>query len=52
VQPVTHDAFPTKAARPLNSVLDCSKAATFGVTMPEWRDSTARFLAEIGEVHS
>jgi dTDP-4-dehydrorhamnose reductase len=52
VQPVTHDAFPTKAARPLNSVLDCSKAAKFGVTMPEWRDATARFLAEIGEVHS
>jgi dTDP-4-dehydrorhamnose reductase len=52
VQPVTHDAFPTKAARPLNSVLDCSKAAELGVTMPEWRDATARFLAEIGELHA
>ena len=49
VQPVGHEAFPTKAARPLNSVLDCSKAAALGVVMPEWRDAIARFLSEIGE---
>lgn len=46
LEPVTSDAFPTKAARPLNSVLDCSKAAALGVTMPPWRDALARFLAE------
>ena len=34
-----------KAARPLNSVLDCSKAAALGVTMPEWPDALARFAA-------
>jgi len=46
VKPVTADAFPSKAPRPRNSVLDCSKAAALGVTMPEWRDALARFLAE------
>jgi dTDP-4-dehydrorhamnose reductase len=45
IEPVTSDAFPMKAARPLNSVLDCSKAAALGVTMPEWRDALARFMA-------
>ena len=49
VEPVTSDAFPTKAARPANSVLDCSKAAALGVVMPEWHDSLARFIAARGE---
>jgi dTDP-4-dehydrorhamnose reductase len=40
--------FPSKAQRPANSVLDCSKAAALGVTMPEWRDGLARYLGEIG----
>jgi len=47
VEPVTSDAFPTKAARPANSVLDCSKAAALGVVMPEWRDALARFIAAV-----
>ncbi|MHB1136715.1 MAG: dTDP-4-dehydrorhamnose reductase [Coriobacteriia bacterium] len=42
--PVTADAFPSKAARPTNSVLDCSKAAATGVTMPQWQDALARFI--------
>lgn len=46
VEPVTHEAFPTKAARPLNSVLDCSKTAELGVTMPDWHDALTRFIAE------
>lgn len=50
VEPVTSNAFPTKAARPLNSVLDCSKAAVFGVTMPDWRDAIGRFLRDAGEL--
>ena len=45
VEPVTSDAFPMVAERPMNSVLDCSKAAELGVTMPEWTDSLARFVA-------
>ena len=48
IEPVTSDAFPTKAARPLNSVLDCSKAAALGVTMPDWHDSLARFMRAPG----
>ena len=50
IEPVTSDAFATKAARPLNSVLDCGKAASLGVTMPGWRDAVARFLREAGEL--
>lgn len=46
VLPVTADAFPSVAPRPRNSVLDCSKAAALGVTMPHWRDALARFIAE------
>ncbi len=49
---VTSDAFPAKAARPANSVLDCSKAAELGVVMPEWRNALARFMSEIGELAS
>jgi dTDP-4-dehydrorhamnose reductase len=44
--PVTADAFPTNARRPLNSVLDCSKAAALGVALPSWRDGLARFIRE------
>jgi dTDP-4-dehydrorhamnose reductase len=44
VQSVRSDAFPSKAERPHNSVLDCSKAAGLGVTMPTWRDALARFV--------
>ena len=47
LEPVTSDAFPTVAARPMNSVLDCGKAAELGVTMPDWHDSLARFLGEL-----
>jgi len=44
VEGVTHDVFPMKAKRPLNSVLDCSKAEDLGVTMPTWQKSLARFI--------
>lgn len=47
VRPVTQATFPTKAHRPANSVLDCSKAAGLGVTMPEWHDSLARFVRSL-----
>lgn len=45
VEPVPSSTFPTKAERPANSVLDCSKAAAVGVVMPDWRDALARFIA-------
>jgi len=46
VEPVAAGTFPVKAARPANSVLDCSKAAGLGVTMPPWPDALAGFMAE------
>lgn len=49
LEPVTADAFPSKAARPANSVLDCSKAASFGVTMDDWHGALARFIASARE---
>ncbi len=47
VQPVASAVFPTKAARPRNSVLDCTKAANLGVRLPEWQEGLARFMAEL-----
>lgn len=47
VVPVPSSTFPSKAARPANSVLDCSKAAAAGVVMPDWRDALARFVATL-----
>ena len=38
--------FPTPAARPANSVLDCSALTRdFGITLPHWRDGLARAMA-------
>ena len=40
VKPCTTEEYPTKARRPRYSVLDKSKfIATFGLAIPEWRDS-------------
>ena len=47
VVPVPSSTFPTKAARPANSVLDCSKAEALGVTMPDWHDALARFIPTV-----
>ena len=47
VVPVPSATFPSNAARPANSVLDCSKALSLGVVMPEWHDALARFVATL-----
>jgi len=40
--------YPTPAARPANSRLNCGKlTATFGWEMPEWRDSLTQVIREI-----
>ena len=44
---VPASTFPSKAPRPANSVLDCSKAAGLGVTMPDWHDALARFVPTV-----
>jgi dTDP-4-dehydrorhamnose reductase len=35
---------PAAAARPLNSVLDCTKAAKAGVDLPDWRDRLTAYV--------
>jgi dTDP-4-dehydrorhamnose reductase len=41
-------AYPTPAARPLNSRLDCSAfEAEFGVKRPDWRLGLAAILQEL-----
>ena len=48
VQPIAASAFPTPAARPANSRLDCSKfSANFGVHLPDWRHHVNRLIAEL-----
>ena len=48
VQPIAASAFPTPAARPANSRLDCSKfSASFGVRLPDWRHHVNRLIAEL-----
>lgn len=39
--------YPSRAARPRNSLLNCEKAAAMGVVMPHWRDALARFVEDI-----
>jgi len=40
--------WPMRAARPLNSVLDCSRiAAAYGIAQPDWRPGLDAVIAEI-----
>ena len=48
VAPVPTSAFPTPAARPLNSRLDTRKfQQTFDLVLPQWQAGVARMLREI-----
>jgi dTDP-4-dehydrorhamnose reductase len=43
--------YPTPAARPLNSTLDCRRIrAIFGLHQPDWRRALRRVLAALGEL--
>ncbi len=47
--PTIINRVPTReqiAARPTNSVLDCSKAAALGVALREWPEAVAEYLAQ------
>lgn len=47
VQPIATAQYPTAAARPRYSVLDCAKLARdFGIALPDWRDGLGRCMAE------
>lgn len=49
VEDIPSSAYPTPAARPLNSRLDCSSfEAAFGVQKPDWRAGLADIIRELG----
>ena len=48
VRPITTAEYPTRAVRPANSRLDCSKAAkVFGVRLPQWEAALDKCLDQI-----
>ncbi|ATI43964.1 dTDP-4-dehydrorhamnose reductase (plasmid) [Pacificitalea manganoxidans] len=48
VEDIPSAAYPTPAARPLNSRLDCSRTTqVFGLSRPEWRRDLTPLLAEL-----
>lgn len=48
IQPCHSDEFPSKVQRPHFSVLDKTKIkATFGITVPYWRDSLVKCIQEL-----
>lgn len=48
INPITTAQYPTPAKRPKYSLLDKSKIKhTFGVRVPEWKDSLAEMLAKL-----
>jgi len=47
LEPVSSDEFPTPAARPLFSALDCSKfEKTFHFSLPDWKESLQAAMSE------
>lgn len=49
VEDIPTSAYPTPAARPMNSRLDCSKLhADFGITAPDWRVALDSVLLKLG----
>jgi dTDP-4-dehydrorhamnose reductase len=47
ISPITTAEYPTPAARPANSVLDCSRIQQeFEIFQPSWRDALSDVLAE------
>lgn len=51
VEGIPTSAYPTPAARPLNSRLDCHTLETvFGLSQPDWRQGLTDILKDLGEV--
>lgn len=50
VNPITTADYPTPAARPANSVMNCEKIKnTFGITQPSWKDSLDKVISQLAE---
>jgi dTDP-4-dehydrorhamnose reductase len=50
VVPIRSEDWPTPAARPRNSALDCARIARdYGVAQPDWREALGPVLAELKE---
>lgn len=48
VEAIPTSAYPTPAARPMNSLLDCSALArTFGYAMPDWQSDVVAFVRRL-----
>ena len=48
VVPIRTDDWPTLAARPANSALDCSRIArVWGIVQPDWRVELVPVIAEL-----
>jgi dTDP-4-dehydrorhamnose reductase len=48
VEPITTAQYPTPAARPRNSRLDCSKiAGAYGIRLPDWRAPVEACVAAV-----
>jgi dTDP-4-dehydrorhamnose reductase len=48
--PISSRDYPTPAARPRNSLLECSRIRrVFGIERPDWRRSLSRVMADLGE---
>ena len=48
IVPIRTEDWPTPAARPANSLLDCTKIrAAYGIGQPDWRTSLGPILAEL-----
>lgn len=50
VEDISSAAYPTPAKRPLNSRLDCSDLAVFGLQRPDWRSGLTEVLTELGAI--
>ncbi len=50
INPITTADYPTPAARPSNSVMNCRKIKnTFGINQPSWKDSLDKVISQLPE---
>lgn len=47
IEPVDGSRFPTKASRPADGRLDCTKARHLGVELPHWESSLRDYVGEL-----